>query len=312
MRLIILSAFCLLVPLSRAAVLVYEGFNYALANETTLNGVAVTATGLTGSYGIIKSSSADNRFLTTGLTFSPSFYPTSGGSARLIAATGQYAGIGARLNAGTVTGDLYHSFLLRTIELTGTGADNGSHTRIGNSATSPSGNRLAVAPESKNAGAGPGVGYDGTEGTVQAAGGALTLNTTYLMLAKFTNVGTALSAGSPGVATFWALTESGYDNWLTLGGKLEANLGTYAAFTATDTQTSGTYAFDNTDYMQLGVTTTGTGGGRIDMYMDEIRYGTTLESVANNYIIPEPSTLVLLMSGALLVGFRRWKMKGAS
>jgi len=38
MRLIILSAFCLLVPSSRAAVLVYEGFNYTLANQATMGG----------------------------------------------------------------------------------------------------------------------------------------------------------------------------------------------------------------------------------------------------------------------------------
>lgn len=64
------------------------------------------------------------------------------------------------------------------------------------------------------------------EGTTAADSGTLSLDVTYLVLARFTNVG---GAGG-GTADQFVFTLADYDSWFAAGG-LEGDLGTYATIT---------------------------------------------------------------------------------
>ena len=261
--------------LAQAGVLAYEKFGYALANGANLNGVATNAPGLTGNYTVTALGGGTSTFQTAGLTFSPNFLPCSGGAV-LCSVTGanNYARLGVALNAGTVTGTVYTSYLANFSTLgTVAGPIASSHlnsTTGGTDATCWFRSDVAASVTLKR----PGVGYDATEAA--ATTGNLVSGTTYLVVSKFTNVGSALSAGSPGVATTWVFTQAAYDNWY-YAGALESQLGTYASFTAAESVTSGTFTFNNTRFAQL---VAGTGAGAAEaVTFDELRYGTELVDV---------------------------------
>ncbi|WFB35958.1 PEP-CTERM sorting domain-containing protein [Kiritimatiellota bacterium B12222] len=277
-----------------ADLLVYESFNYtgSVADNAIMNGVESNATGVSGSY---SRGGSDFKYSTTGLSFSPNFSTPSGGSVYLNISNSQYGILKVGLDAETVSGDLYHSFLFRSSLLTATGNNNGTFSRI-------AGDKLSVSPKSKVA-EGIGIGYNGSANET-ADNDLLLENTTYLMLSKFTHVGSTLSAGTPGTATVWALTASEYDNWLSAGGGLEANLSTYTDRWTTQTLTEGTFNVTDSSILELASTTTGLGSGSLYVTYDELRFGTTLSDVV---LIPEPSSLLLLsLAGAVaLVATRR-------
>jgi MYXO-CTERM domain-containing protein len=294
---------------AHATLLVYADFDYALADNTNLTGAGVGGTGLSGTWAnVTGSTTAPFRYDTTGLTFSPNFFATDGGSINLVLGNNQFALFGAALNAGTVTGTLYESYLVNITSNTGTGEGSGIYNRISSAQASSSSPRLSLAPEATPAGGAVGAGYEGTAFSAMTAGtGALSTGTTSLVVGRFTNVGAELTVGNPGQVDLWVFTQAAYNSWFLAGGQ-ETKLGDYATFKATDTATSGTHTFDNSSFLQFNATTTGTGGGSLNVNFDEIRFGTQLTDVM---AVPEPSALPLGALGLVALGLTRRRRRNA-
>lgn len=274
--------------------LVYEGFDYQLVNNATMNGVSANATGLTGNYTVTDGSTL---FRSAGLSFSGSFFPTTGGALfQSRTGTTQATTASVLLNAGTQTGTLYQSYLFRvdTANTTASLTSNGLRLQAGPGSISGTLATLSTAPDALNSVSDlrrPGVAYSNANAAVFSSNALpLLTGTTYLGIAKFTNVGSTPSAGSPGVATFWVLSQSNYDNWLNLGAANEANLSTYAGWTATQSLTSGSAVFSTARYQHFFNFANDTATSALTY--DELRWGTTLDSVAV-VVVPEPAGLVL-------------------
>lgn len=280
-----------------ATLLVHESFSgYTGVN---INGQTAAGTGLTGSY----ASSGAFSYQASGLTFAN--IESSGGSLGISSTAVNVAGVQVGA-VGTVTGDLFVSYLFNKPNSFSTDAASLVETRINSTisgAAASSYFRLQTNTDNASSNAGA-IGYDSTP----SAGASLTSNgITYLVLAKFTNVGTELSATTQGTATLWILTEAQYANLLSVG-LSEANLNARTVGTTStsvfvkisDTVTSGNYSFGEGSFLQFAATgvTDSNQNGRID----EVRIGTSLSDVTP---IPEPSAAAALVAGLLVTGFRR-------
>jgi len=286
-----------------AAVLVYEGYDYALASGTDIVGQTAIGQGLTGAYAV--STAATNgtntmNYVDGSLAFGDHYLPTSGGKLEM---RSQGTGSGANyivqvgLDSAMVNTQhsvLYNSYLVNFQSLS-TGPTSGSPVNFGlwldpGTATNRLMNMADIRPQSVSANR-PGVRY-GASTVNTVASGSLSTGVTYLVLARYTNVGMA----GGGTATQFVFTLSGYEDWLTLGGGEESTLGTYAAFTATATNSN------KVDIGRMVFQVSGRNGTERG-YLDEIRWGTTLGSVV---AIPEPATFALLAGGlGVLVLLRR-------
>jgi hypothetical protein len=274
---------------ARADLLVYEGFSYGLDDGTNMQGVTANATGLTGDYGVANVNGATTTYVSGGLSFGSRFFSTGGGALRSSSTNGSadsYSIAGVRLNAGTQTGTLWNSFLWRVSDASLTRVQ-AVQLRINTTSATQGGTTAYFGSEPDHVlnatnfqARTPGLVYtretSGVEATPQTQ---YSLNTTYLTVTKWTGVGQALSAGSPGVGTMWIFTQTGYTNWLEQGGGREDSLSTYAAWTATQSRTTGTYAFNNDRYLQF-TSYTPLFGGNLTAVYDEVRWGTSLGSVA--------------------------------
>jgi len=300
---------------SIAAPVVYEGFNYSLANNTPISGVAATGTGISGNYstGYVLQSGSGNgsmNYTTSGLTFSSNFLPATSGALRLSATGGTagdqlgiVSGVGLNL-AAPVTGTLYSSYLVNVEQYSAINSTSfGTRTNnVITAGTAPNSSFGSYPDYVDGLQGSPAVGYDATP--TSFTNPRLQQNVTYLAINRFTNVGTALSAGTQGIATVWFLTSAQYDSWITLGGGLENNLSTYATISFSDAAiTTGTYNFDNSRYLQFSYYA-GNGGAAVStgtVVFDELRYGTTLADVA---LVPEPSSVLLAGIGSCLMLWR--------
>lgn len=305
----ILASLIIAQPLS-ASLLVYEGFDYSLSNGATMDEVTATAMGLQGDYKVTNAGVASTTFATAGLSFGSSFFPTTGGAlAQSRAASGAASTASVQLNTGNQTGTLYQSYLFQITDLgTSPMSTAGLRLQDNDGVTSGSAATFSTAPDGLIATASdqsqPAVAYEDANNSVFAGNTTpVTTNTTYLALASFTNVGTALSTGSPGVATFWVLDQSGYSNWLTLGNADEANLSTYATWTATQSLTSGTIVFSDLRYQHFYIWANNADSSAATY--DELRWGTTLDSVA---VIPEPATTALILPVAVFLWVLRRRL----
>jgi hypothetical protein len=294
---------------SHASVLIKEGFDYGLADGTTMNGVATNATGLSGNYALGQSlagfGSAD--FTNTGLSFGSSFFPATGGALSMsitsnILNTTRSAQLGAALNTGTVTGTIYTSYLF---SLVSTGSLAGtSQMRINGAQTTSSNTRLSVLADGSLT-ASNSLQYGG-ESVKNGTSGILSLGTTYLALAKFTELGTV---GSTGTGEMWVFTQEGYQDWLTFGLGQEAELMFYAVagsvLNTSSTTTANNATFGNSQFLSYAVSNASNVNAQA-MIIDETRWGTELADVV---AIPEPSSILLLSAGALLLLGRQLKRR---
>jgi hypothetical protein len=206
--------------------------------------------------------------------------------------------------ASSVSGTLYSSMLFN-FEDFGSGTSNLASMRVDNVPAINESVRLATYPLGQNVGTyNPGVSYDGGP---TAAGQELFINTTYMAISVFENVGESLSGGNPGVASVYVLDEAQFENFVA-NGRSEGNLTGRATGSAadqvfafaTETITSGTYNFADANF--LGLSSYQQGGEVIGTY-DELRWGTDLDSIT---VIPEPGTLALMgLSLIALALFRR-------
>lgn len=286
---------------SHASVLIYEGFDYGLAEGTTMNGVATNATGLSGSYALGQSlaglGSAD--FTSTGLSFGSSFAPSTGGALSMsitsnILNTTRSAQLGVALNTGTVTGTIYTSYLFSLVS-TGTPAGT-SQMRINGAQTTSSNTRLSVLADGSLT-ATNSLQYGG-ESVKNGSSGILSLGTTYLALAKFTELGTV---GSTGTGEMWVFTQQGYEDWLTFGLGQESELMFYAVagsvLNTSSTTTANNATFSNSQFLSYAVSNASNVSAQA-MIIDETRWGTELTDVLS---VPEPSTYALAGIGLAFV-----------
>lgn len=280
---------------AHATLLVYDSFDGnslgALAGQTSTDfGISKTAT-----YGISTTVGATANVTAGGLVFS-TLNSSSGNSITASSAnSGTNLGIALALDSTVAAGStLYCSYIVDFTALS-TGAGLGevrlNDTINGNGTAS----RFRLMADSAGGSAiSPGVSYDQT----QVSGGSLNANTNYLIIGRFTNVNTALSASTVGQADLFALTEAQYDAFILAGGSDSfldsAVIGTNVAAHVSDAPvTSGTFNFATGNFLQTGFT--GSTTSTQTFKYDAIRFGTALTDVTT---VPEPTAAALFL-GAL-------------
>lgn len=286
-----LSLALLFASTSRGSLLIYEGFNYTAGstlstitpNSSTIGfdqSTAYAGTGV-GNYTVQASS----------LTFGS--LQTTGGSVSF--PTGTSVASGKLSLASSYTGTLWSSYLV-TLSIQGGATLDGALMRISDS-TGNAGERFNSFADSRSNSTNVAVGYDATSA---ATGNSLTTFTTYILISKFTNVGTGLTTTTTGQSSIWALTEAQFGNFIQ-GGGTEAYLnaatitGTAAGVTARGSDanvTSSTYSLTTGSFAAL-VSVNDVGA------FDELRFGTTLADVTP---IPEPAALGIIAGSSVLAG----------
>lgn len=295
---------------AHAEVLVAEGFNYSGTNNSNINGVTETGTGLQGSWAVTNtfttSGVANSLYQTSGLSFGSIYGSTAGGALRqstTFQSTNAQSIATVQLDLTTaVTGELWGSYLVNyaTISLANGGfALEGISTSAGGASTFFASAMLSNTPATSRQ---LQVAYDTTL-TSSSAAIAFQTNTTYIYISKYTNVGTTLTGGSPGVATTWVMSQSQYETWVA-GGATEATLTANSLATRTESVTSGVFNFDDNGFLTLKTDAPNFNGNSVAATYDEILYGTTLGDVYK--AIPEPSATALLFgAGVSVLLFRR-------
>jgi hypothetical protein len=305
---LIAATFAVIAILSpaRATLLVYEGFNGYSTGSLVGQTASSSTIGLTGNYQSVGGTSLSA--VSSGLTLGN--LVVSGGAANSSSQTAAAIGV-AFSNSVSATGTIYSSYLAQINTSPTSPNDSALYMGIGSSPTGTNATRTFKSYGVSGSGANtPGIAYGATD--IMSPSPALSLNTTYAIVARYTRVGSTLSVGSPGVATLWVLTADQF-NYFSIGGFSDAELdaatvgsgATNVYNTLTQTVTSGSYTFDNTKALQFSTTAA---NGASSFYMDEIRWGTSLNDVLP---IPEPQVVVLLAisAGLLLVSRKRREAK---
>ncbi|RYD60385.1 MAG: hypothetical protein EOP83_19505, partial [Verrucomicrobiaceae bacterium] len=196
---------CLAATVSSASanLVAYQGFDGYAAGPLPGQTVGTNTQGL-DTAGIITSAGTGanaNAFEAAGLTFSNLI--TSGGSARYADATGRPSYIGFAYTGPAVSGTLFTSYLVR---FTTAPTNNGvASLRVNTTATGGGAVSYFHAYADGPANAFTGSQYDANNANTPSTQ-TLAINTDYVVIGRFTNVGSALSVGSPGVATTYVLT----------------------------------------------------------------------------------------------------------
>ena len=263
---------------ARAARLVYEAFDYGPAGSSIAGQAVPAGSGLSGSYATIGSyppyRSASNL----------PFTGTLNGGGRLEAgnaATWYKTAAGVALDplTPTVSGELYLSWVFR-IDGTLTTAIQPVSVGLNETTTGGTATNLLTAYAADSAGL-TSVAYGSS---VATGGTALASGTTYLLIARFTRVGVALSPAAPGTATLWVLTAAQFDYLKNHGGLSTGALNAAAIGAASNAvtsrvgvqKTSGTVAVTGANALQVRMNST---GAAIYSRVDELCLGTTIGDV---------------------------------
>lgn len=306
----VLTVVCLTFAVeARASLLVYESYNGY--NNASLTGQAATGTGLTGSYAFNGTSSTQSFTVQTGGLAFGSLNSTSGKSVR-----GSSTDLGATsevklaLAASPVIGTLYSSYLINFITLSSAGGLGELRAVSATGDTGGSSRFRSAADQTGNSTATPGNAYDST---FTSGANNLTVGTTYLVVGRFTNVGTALSVGTSGQGTTFIMTAAQYASFLAGGaddnyldsasvGSLASNITAKAVDAPV---TGGTLGFASNNFIQVGIAASSTTNGTQSFDYDEVRFGTTLSAVTQ---VPEPGVVSLLAAAGLVLARRRRKV----
>ena len=309
------AAACGLLSLASASgdLLLYEGFNGytsgALAGKTPVN-----TTGLDTSVTITNGGNAPaaNEFNAAGLSFGRLL--VSGGSGRFNSPNGSSNAqtyIGYTYTGPTVTGTFYTSYLAR-IEATQSSNSIVSLRCNGTSVGTlgGSGSSYFVSMADYQSGVGPGNQYDASSGTTGSSA-ALALNTTYLVIGRYTEVGSTLSANVPGKGTTFILTADQLDYFRHEGftdaeldaapvgpdpGSIFARVNDAEVTSSVTTSYPGGFnRFASGNGIQFAIGNAGTGNPQTAGY-DEMRAGTTLEDVLPLNNDPEPDPVAVSLS----------------
>lgn len=287
-----LSLGLLFASTSRGSLLIYEGFDYTAGS--TLNAITPNAStiGFDQSTAYAGTNVGNYTVQSGSLTFGS--LQTTGGSVAF--PTGTSVASGKLSLASSYTGTLWSSYLVTLSTRSTSLTTDGALMRISDS-TGNAGERFNSFADSRSGSTNVAVGYDATS---TSTGNPLTLSTTYIIIAKFTNVGTGLTTTTTGQSSIWALTEAQFGNFI-LGGGTEAYLnsatvtGTATGVTARGSDanvTSGTYSLTTGNFAAL-VAVNDVGA------FDELRFGTTLVDVTP---IPEPAALGVIAGASVLAG----------
>jgi hypothetical protein len=296
-----------------AAPVVYEGFNYDLADGATITATtAITGTGYTGNYIPVGTSSAETiTYATTGLSFST--FPTSGGALVASALGDGMSLAGTLASTSTITGDLYASYLVQFSSFSTSTNPTFSEVRVADTSGAFGGTaRFRTQAEgSANGVTPPGIGYD--SGATASGGSALSTGQTYLVIARYTNVGAALDSTTQGTSTLYVLNTDQYDDLNANGGVTQANLDAVGRTVGTGATnivarvsdaavTTGTFSFNGGNFTQISVAPGNTPGQTEALKIDEIHFGATLADVL---VVPEPASLASIAFAAVPAFLRR-------
>jgi hypothetical protein len=282
-------------PSARATLYVYEGFNGyttgALAGQKpNANTVGLDTT--VGYYDDGSNRTSGFSIQSTGLTLGS----LQTGTGALAFSSGTFV-IGADISQTAITGTLWSSYLIN-FSTNSAASGNGTLVRIGTTpADSGTNTRFTSWADSRNTSTNVGVAYNGATGTDGTAG--LATGTTYIIISRFTNVGSTLTSGAPGTATLWAMTASQFNSFIAAGGTEVALESASVVATATQsTTTGGPFTFNSNS--AFGIVAVGNVG-----VIDELRYGSALVDVTFT-AIPEPAaTTALVGLAAALCTVRR-------
>lgn len=300
------AALAISVSTGRASLLVYEGYNGYV--DGNLNGQTISSTTVgmdtTTKY---SSSSANINVQSSGLSFGD--LAVSGGSIILKSTVGTVAGGKLLSSATAATGSIYSSYLVRfdnspQYDPTPSAAIGTGTAITGATRTLQSFADSSISGSNKTA-----INY-GTSATAATSGQYLAAATTYMVLSRFTNVGSDLSVSS-GTATLWVLSLAQFQNF-ELGGFNDAELDAAAIGSgATDvtsmvSQTLNTGTYNMSGYLQVALNSNSSTYGYT---VDEIRFGQSLTDVI--VTVPEPSAIAsVVMGGALLLGATMRRQRG--
>lgn len=285
---------------ARADLVVYEGFNgYA---EGPLPGQTVSAqsTGLDPVTTVTSAGAGalSNIFQPASLTFSNLI--VTGGSALYDDTGGRASYIGFAYNGPTVTGTLYSSYLANLIS-----AQNSASVvslRVNTSSTTGGANSWFHTYSDVNGSAFTGSQYDAANAST-ASNVRLENNTVYVVIGRFTNVGTALTAVNPGVATTFVMTQAQFD-FFKPGGFTDAELdaapvgpgeGEVTSRVSDAPVASGTFTLTAGRGIQFGPGNALTTGSNQTIAYDEIRFGASLTDVLPlTGVVPDPDAAITL------------------
>jgi len=299
---VLLVSLCLN-QVASAALLVnetYDSYNPIdfLTTGPTLDAPTANALGLTGTY-VVNNPGGGNGYSFTagGLAFAD--YNTAAGNKLVFRANGGGTTIAAELSiSSSVTGTLYSSYLVN-IDVANTNTGGFTEVRVATLVNQGGADtRFRSQPDSSVGSMnGPGASYSANNGP----GGlstALTPDTTFMVISRFTNVGQSLSAGTPGTATTFVLDATQYLAFKATGfSESYLDTGTVTArINSTALTSGGPFEFANGNFIQIG------GIGDTITYIDALKYGTDLTSVVT---VPEPSAAALIVLGSAMGLSRR-------
>lgn len=285
-----------------AELLVYQGFNGYAAGPLPGQTIGGNVQGLNTTATITSAGTGANANVSdaTGLSFSN--LVVNGGKGIYSDATGRPSYIGFAYTGATVTGNLYSSYLVRIA----TTQNSNSVVSLRVNATPTSGGAASYFHSYADV-----VGntftasqYDLNNQAV-SSGTTLAINTTYVVLGRFTNVGTALSAGSPGLATTYVLTADQFD-FFKDGGFTDAELDGASVGSGQNNVTSrisdapvttGTFTLTAGNGIQFGP---GNAAANQNVSYDELRFGTTFDDVLPLVPVapPDPVNVAISVSSA--------------
>ena len=280
-----------------AAILIHETFDYSTG---AIGGQAANATGLSGNWsagGTLSSgSNATFNIAASSLNFTGHF-AAEGGSLLMSNGGGNYGEGAATATVGaTLTGSsaLFSSSIM-TLNISGSYFNDWvieqrfNSVADGNFNTTSGRNLVSSFGSGSSSNRKGGVSSNNSE--VTQATGTLSAGTKYLLVTSYVVSGSDITN-----ATMHAFNESAYASYLanTSVETAAADLGTYALFSLSDTDTASLANFDFLQFSILGGPT-----GQVD----DFRVGTQITDVVN--VIPEPSAAVLGLLGALGILRRR-------
>lgn len=304
---------------AEAALLVYDGYSYA--DGSSISG-AMPGTSTVGLNRTVAYQGAVNN----GYTYNPGSLSfgsliTTGGSMNFAVGTNAitgtislgtgsapYAGATVYTGGTSYSGTLYSSYLIKLNK-----APNGStafQSRVADSIVSSNARYIAAADSRVGSTNVPSLAYDGSDTSAAtvtvSTGAALGTTETYLVISRYTNVGTTPSAADQATATMFILSLAQFNTMLSSGLSFESYLDGADATALTAKIEDKNSATNNNDFADgrfagyLSISTNSTAGST--GIIDETRYGTTMDDVIP--LIPEPSTAALLLLAVPLVSRR--------